>query len=71
MEDKAHSRSQGGTGLGLSIVKHIMSLHGGTVSVNSTLGVGSTFTITVPREEKIIEDMRAKSNILFPNHQKF
>ncbi len=69
--DKARSRSQGGTGLGLSIVKHIMSLHGGTVSVNSTLGVGSTFTITVPREEKIIEDMRAKSNILFPNHQKF
>ncbi len=47
--DKARSRKLGGTGLGLSIVKHIIQAHGGRVTVKSTLGVGSTFTIHLPR----------------------
>lgn len=46
--DKARSRSEGGTGLGLSIVKHIMSAHGGSVSVVSAVGSGSTFTLFLP-----------------------
>jgi two-component system phosphate regulon sensor histidine kinase PhoR len=46
--DKSRSRKLGGTGLGLSIVKHIAQAHGGSVSVDSTLGVGSTFTIHLP-----------------------
>jgi two-component system phosphate regulon sensor histidine kinase PhoR len=46
--DKARSRDMGGTGLGLSIVKHIAVAHGGWVSVESTPGLGSTFTITLP-----------------------
>ena len=46
--DKARSRDMGGTGLGLSIVKHIAVAHGGSVAVESTPGLGSTFTITLP-----------------------
>jgi two-component system, OmpR family, phosphate regulon sensor histidine kinase PhoR len=46
--DKARSRDMGGTGLGLSIVKHIAVAHGGWVAVESTPGLGSTFTITIP-----------------------
>jgi two-component system phosphate regulon sensor histidine kinase PhoR len=43
--DQARSRQLGGTGLGLAIVKHIAQVHGGRVSVNSTLGKGSRFSI--------------------------
>ncbi len=46
--DRGRSRSLGGTGLGLAIVKHIALVHQGEVSVDSTPGVGSTFTITIP-----------------------
>ncbi len=47
--DKARSQSLGGTGLGLSIVKNIAEKHGGSVSVKSQLGMGSTFTIRLPQ----------------------
>jgi two-component system phosphate regulon sensor histidine kinase PhoR len=46
--DKARSREMGGTGLGLSIVKHLVQALHGTVGATSTLGQGSTFTITLP-----------------------
>ena len=58
--DYARSRESGGTGLGLSIVKHIAALHGGTVSVWSRPGHGSTFTLRLPRLDPVIEsDMRS------------
>lgn len=47
--DQARSRAQGGTGLGLAIVKHIAFAHRGNVSVTSTPGQGSTFTIRIPK----------------------
>ena len=46
--DQARSRATGGTGLGLAIVKHVATNHGGTVSVWSVPGAGSTFTIRLP-----------------------
>lgn len=47
--DASRSRQTGGTGLGLSLVKHIVFSHGGEVALFSQPGVGSTFTITLPR----------------------
>jgi two-component system phosphate regulon sensor histidine kinase PhoR len=46
--DKARSAKLGGTGLGLSIVKHIVQAHHGHVSVESSPGKGSTFTLHLP-----------------------
>ena len=51
--DPARSRETGGTGLGLSIVKHIVTKHGGEISVWSAENVGSTFTIRLPIHESV------------------
>jgi signal transduction histidine kinase len=49
--DRARSRETGGTGLGLAIVKHVAENHGGSVSVQSELGSGSTFEVRLPAVE--------------------
>jgi two-component system phosphate regulon sensor histidine kinase PhoR len=46
--DKARARQTGGTGLGLAIVRHVAESHGGAVKVDSELGRGTTFTVTLP-----------------------
>ena len=46
--DVAESRAQGGTGLGLALVKHILNRHRGRLTIDSTPGVGATFTVHLP-----------------------
>jgi two-component system phosphate regulon sensor histidine kinase PhoR len=48
--DAGRSRARGGSGLGLAIVKHVLQRHGATLEVQSTQGVGSTFTCHFPPE---------------------
>jgi two-component system phosphate regulon sensor histidine kinase PhoR len=50
--DVKRSRERGGTGLGLAIVKHIVNRHSGRMQIESKVGEGSTFTITLPAVRK-------------------
>jgi signal transduction histidine kinase len=53
--DRSRTRAYvgSGAGLGLAIVKYIVESHNGKVAVNSTLGVGTTFTIEIPMPDKM------------------
>ncbi|MFD3513555.1 sensor histidine kinase [Streptomyces sp. NPDC058657] len=53
--DPARSRATGGTGLGLAIVKHVAASHGGEVTVWSSEGQGSTFTLRLPEAGSVRE----------------
>lgn len=60
--DATTTRQQGGFGLGLSIVKQLVQLMEGEINVQSTMGGGTTFTITLPFMEQDMESKRAASN---------
>lgn len=47
--DKSHSKEVGGTGLGLSIVKHSAKIHNAKISIESTVGKGTTITVRFPK----------------------
>lgn len=51
--DTGRSRDTGGTGLGLAIVKHVLYQHHATLDITSTVGKGSTFTVTFPKSASI------------------
>ena len=46
--ETARARSNEGSGIGLALVKELVGLHGGTITADSTEGVGTTFTIRLP-----------------------
>ncbi len=52
--DKARSRELGGTGLGLAIVKHIVQAHGGSLSISSALGQGTTVRVIFPASSESV-----------------
>jgi two-component system phosphate regulon sensor histidine kinase PhoR len=49
--DKSRSRDEGGTGLGLAIVKHIIEAHNQKINVKSDIGLGTTFSFTLPKSK--------------------
>ncbi len=51
--DRSRSRETGGTGLGLAITKHVAQRHGGSLRIESQLGVGSTFMLVLPLSRRI------------------
>jgi signal transduction histidine kinase len=54
--DNSLSRNHPGTGLGLPAVKAIMEVHGGTLTLSSTIGAGTEATVTFPPERAILRD---------------
>ncbi|MGI9542162.1 MAG: hybrid sensor histidine kinase/response regulator transcription factor, partial [Cyclobacteriaceae bacterium] len=65
--DDSPTRTHEGTGIGLALTKELVSLHKGTVTVKSTPGQGSTFTITLPLKASAYKDQKISKEAI-PRH---
>jgi len=63
VRDNNTRRHKGGTGLGLSLTKNFVEMHGGTIAVHSEPGKGSTFTIDMPRDARVIPAERVRDGV--------
>ncbi|WP_253200463.1 ATP-binding protein [Clostridium sp. CF012] len=61
--DKSLSRNAEGTGIGLSLVKSIVGLHGGSIYAESEFGKGSKFTVMLPSEKILMENLMYSSKV--------
>jgi two-component system, OmpR family, phosphate regulon sensor histidine kinase PhoR len=61
--DAGRSRATGGSGLGLAIVKHVLQRHGATLDIESSIGIGSTFTAHFPPHRVSDEDIESRAAV--------
>lgn len=61
--DSSYHRQYEGTGLGLALTKQLVELHGGRIEVNSTVGVGSIFTVWLPKQPDPIATLKSESQL--------
>src|SRR5256885_7795006 len=53
-----------GTGLGLALTKRLVDMHGGSIDVTSRVGVGTTFTVRLPRSEEHTSELQSPCNLV-------
>ncbi|MFF2752471.1 ATP-binding protein [Psychrobacillus sp. NPDC058041] len=63
---RQYSNSSGGTGLGLSVTKELVHIQGGTITVDSTVNKGTTFSVTLPKATSLKEAMQHPFSISMP-----
>jgi signal transduction histidine kinase len=63
---RANEARGSGSGLGLAIVKSIVDMHGGRIAVESRVGAGTTFTVILPRDPKLGEEISAPAVVRHP-----
>ena len=67
--ESTYARTHEGTGIGLALVQELVKLHGGSVQVESAVGVGSTFTVAIPRGKAHLPAERIRAEQSFASRE--